>query len=376
MKILITIWGPEYGCLFREIEIARALIEQGHKVQFIINKNHIEIIKNYFGKRSILYYFDWKIVQYKDNNDLDFFKTITFYMKFLFFRGVSEFSQFKRAVRKFKPDIIINDFIPHIVIFSKILNLKCIGVFNYALIKHNLTPTLVGKITHSFTRHIFNLLYRLNSLNIIETIGEKMKNTKNIIFVKPIAIDKKRDRKFLKEKLGIIKSNCLLVFYSLGGGFYHYKNLLLMDKLIEGNEEIRIFVLPRNKQEILFFKKNFKNILFVKDLAFDPSEYIYHADLIITKCGFRTIVDAIKNKCLILPIHTPNHPEIFETEVLLKKHNLVYDTISTMDYEIIEKIKKVVSCKTTLLSNYNKIDFCDLKIVLDFMNKLDKKERR
>lgn len=367
MKILISIWGPEYGCLYREIEIAKELIKQNHAIKFLIHESHIGIIESYFGKESILRSFSWKIIKYKDSNDLDLCGTILNYLKFCFFEAVPDFKKFKRDIYGFKPDIIITDFIPHIMIFSRLMNIKCVSVFNYALAKMEAKLTLWQKLGHWIAFFVFNYLYGLNSLNIIETFGNAEAFGKNVVFVKPIAVAKRDNRETLKKKLGI-KNSHTLVFYSLGGSFFNYKNLFLLDKIMGESEEIKIFVLARNREEMIFLMGKLKHILVIDDITPDPARYIYHADLIITKCGFRTVADSLKNRCLLLPIHTPNHPEIFETELLLKKNNLISDVLLDEDAKIIDKIKSALKRKDILL-NYNNLKFCDLTMLANSLNK-------
>lgn len=367
MKILIAIWGPEYGCLYREIEIAKELIGQNHEVKFIVHQSHTEIIESCFGKGAIIRRFSWKIIKYREDNDLDIAKTFFAYLRFWLFEAWSDFGNFKKEVRCFKPDIVISDFIPHVIIFSRLLGAKCVGVFNYALIKWNIELPFWQRFIHRIAFHTFKLLYGMNSLNIIETFMD-MEGGGNTVFVKPIAINKRGSREILKKKLGI-KKDCTLVFYGLGGVFANYKNLFLLDRLIENSQDIKVFVLARNKREMAVFKKNLKNILVVNNVTTDPSIYIYHADLIITKCGFRTVADSLRNKCLLLPIHMPNHPEIYETELLLRKNKLVLDVLADFDEKFIDKVNLVLTRKD-ILKNYDKISFCNPKSLVGYLNKI------
>jgi len=336
------IFGPEYGCLTREILIIEKYLKtNNYEITLYIHKNHNEFVKNIFKDKVkiINYGFSIKLV-YKNNLDINIIQTYFNLLMFVLIGSVRQFLMFRKSLKE--NPIVITDFLPQIIIFAKILRKPIIGIYNYSLDYISLGKNPFAEVLSFFMAKIYKLTYNFCSISFIEQIAKK-DNYKNRVFVSPIARNILIDNEKIREELNV-RSDEKLIFLSIGGNSNPTEIMTKFHKIIE-KTKYKILILPRDDFELKQFKEKYKLFVYPKKTVYDTQNYMCSCDLVISKAGFGTIGECLNNNCKILPIHLERHAEIRETEINLKKNNLIIDSIYTTDtgQEIVNKIEKTLN---------------------------------
>lgn len=310
MKVLVATWGPELGCVNREIPILEKI--KDHDIVFYSHYTHKELLNHFFPNETKYFYSSMPKIYYDERQDLNTTMSLFSTVEFATIRFIPSFINFKKIISKEKPDIVLNDFIPPLAIYCSILNIPSYIVFNY--IYQYSTNGLISR----FFADALKITYSLSLHNYVETIFPEENERKKFTFISPIAKSTSMKRKDFNQELNVKKSDTI-IFFSRGGSFYDDKFLKEIHRKNFEYPDIKFLLLPRTQSELKFFKDNFPNFIFPKSYIFDTYNYIGNSDLVITKCGFRTVSEAIKNKVPILPLNTSKHPEVSDTEKVLKE---------------------------------------------------------
>lgn len=328
-KVLICVWGPELGCLMREIQLAKRLIETGDfEVSFYCHLNHIQIIQNCLGFDISVHTYDNMLsIKYCPRFDLLPLQTMLAAAKFISTGMIPEYSNFKRVVNIVHPDFVVNDFLPHVSLYTKIMGIPCIGIQNY------ICPNIFDNesITEFLFWFGFNYSYGLHDFNFVETLfPETLPKIEKIKWTTPVAYAVDRTRSSINYELGINNKE-KLIFLALGGASENLAYLQEIHDLASEYPGIRILVLPRNDDEVKKFPFVYPNFLHTGKVIYDTYNYVGNSDIVISKCGFRTVAESLANGATFIPFHTPSHPEIFQTEKLLQKKGITNASILKTD---------------------------------------------
>lgn len=328
-KVLICVWGPELGCLMREIQLAKRLIETGNfEVSFYCHRNHTRVIQNFLGYGLVIHIYDNMLsIKYCHRFDLLPFQTILAAARFISGGMIPEYGNFKRIVNEVQPDFVINDFLPHASIYTKIMGIPCIGIQNY------ICPKIYnsGSITEFLFWFGFNYSYGLHDFNFVETLfPETLPKIDKITWTTPVAYSVDRTRDSINIELGITNKE-KLVFLALGGASENLSYLKEIHDLASEYPDIRILLLPRNDNEVREFPVVYPDFLHTGKVIYDTYNYVGNSDIVISKCGFRTVAESLANGVTFIPFHTPSHPEIYQTEELLQKKGITNVSILKTD---------------------------------------------
>ena len=341
-NIHFWIFGPEYGCLTRQIPIIEKFLQTNrYKITLFIHKNHNDYVRAIFNNKVKIknYGFSLKLI-YKKNFDINIPITFLNLLTFSMFGSIKQFLIFKKSLKE--NPIIVTDFLPQIIFFAKILKRNIIGVYNYSLDYINLGKDPLAKILSYHMSKIYNLAYNLCTIMIIERISPK-ENFNNKVFVSPIARKISINKNNIRNELNI-KDDERLIFLSIGGNSNPKYVLEKFHKIVK-KTNLKILILPRNDFELKIFKEKYNLFIYPQKTVYKTQNYICSCDLIISKAGFGTVSECLKNNCKILPIHLERHAEIRETEINLKKNNLIIDLIYDTDseQEIVDKIGRTLN---------------------------------
>jgi len=173
--------------------------------------------------------------------------------------------------------------------------------------------------------------YNFHSHNLVETFfPEMMACSSKFTWTSPVARAVDKDRSSINRKLGI-GANEKLVFLALGGASTNLDCLSGIHDICPDHPDIRILLLPRNEDEAVFLPKRYPDFVHTHEVVYDTYNYVGNSDVVISKCGFRTVAEALRNGATFLPFHTPNHPEIHLNEKMLYDYGFAYSSIKGSD---------------------------------------------
>lgn len=348
MNIQIWIFGPEFGCLNRQIPIIQRLLKRKKNInlQFIIVPKHKPFLHYYFrneikrGRCEIIT--NEKVIyslKYKPSMDLNIKATTHSIIKNMIKNSPGIISLFRSLKKRYNPDIIVSDFLPEISFLSKINSTKSLGVYNYLTTHTEMMhfDSLVPVVNKAF-RFFYRNFDRVLITSVFPENGYEIEKIKDIRIIPPIVRESTKSKNRIRKDLGIKKMD-KLVFLSLGGSKFFDEIVSVSQKISKDYDDIKFLLLPRDFKEAKKFKY-FENFIVPKKMVFDTQNFVAASDIVITKCGFTTISEAIKFNTNIISVSLPHHPEILETEIILKKTGIIKNSIVTKDDEktIYEKI--------------------------------------
>lgn len=336
-KISIWIHGPEFGSSMIQVPIIQELWKSNSNLCLDFNV----VAKN----RPIFeYYFSDKIntglstienirliheLKYNHAMNLNVYMTVLAVGKNIITYSIPFYNQFKRRVYDNDVDLLVSGGLAEIGIMPKLVHKprpKTLYLFNYLLEHcHFFKQRRMNELAKmAFVKH-----YKNFDKTVIQTFfpdrPHEIAGLKNVELINAIARKPTKTRKEVRQELEI-KNNEKLIFLALGGAKFFEKLVAVASEISKIDSSIRFLLLPRTDTEIKTFKK-MKGFVMPKSLSFDTQNYIGASDMVITKCGFSTITEAIDNRINIISLHLPNHAEVTETEIILKNEGIIKNSV-------------------------------------------------
>jgi len=354
----ISIWvhGPEFGSSVIQVPIVEYLWKKKPrlKIDFNVIEKNRGLVESYFSdeiRKNLSSVEDIKLVHqlvYKKSMDLNISGTSAVIMKNFFKNSLPLYSQFKRRVYEREVKLVVSAGLGEVGVLPKIIRKekpKLIYLFNY-LLEH--IDFYKSRFMNKVARKWFIKHYGNFDKTIIQTffperdykIKKELKNLELVnIIARSLTKPKQRIRKELK-----VKNGEKLVFLALGGAKFFSRIVDAAKVISKEHPDIRFLLLPRSPEEILEFRSK-EGFVVPEKIGYNTQDYVGASDIVISKCGFGTIAEAIKHKTGIISIHLPRHAEVTETEILLKKEGIIKNSINLCDTKEIKKdtYKKIIN---------------------------------
>ena len=346
----LSIWihGPEFGSSVIQVPIIKEVWKKRPKL--IIDFNLIEknkpIIEYYFSdkiKKRLAAVETIKLIHelvYKESMDLSTVKTLAAVTKNSIINSLPLYLKFKKRVYNKKIKLLISAGLAEIGILPKLIKKskpKSLYLFNYLLEHCNFFSL---NFVNNLTRKLFLKHYNNFDKTVIQTFFPDReykikKEMKNIELINIIARDLTKSKGNIRKELGI-KRNEKLIFLALGGAKFFERLVESAENISKEHSEIKFLLLPRTEEEVNSFK-NRQIFITPNQINFDTQDYVGASDIVVTKCGFGIIPEAIKHKTNILSVHLPTHAEVTETEIILQKEGVIKNTIDLKNRKGINK---------------------------------------
>jgi len=363
MKILVLVTGIGYGHAIREYTIIKEILKKypGTQVKVITYGTSWPFFKNKYPTIKIR---GAKLPDYEFNYKIrDILKANLFYP----IKHIINIIKVKKAIREFRPNLVITDFEPSGIIASRKTNTKFITIFNFnpnilqQYAKENKINYAI-KLQAAYVDHY----YRLSKKVIIPTLFGPHKNVNHFAYTNPIARQspKEFDEKKLMKKLGIKRRPILI---AIGGSNF---GIDLVEKMInilpQLKEEFIIFGYPYSKEKI---SKNITTFTFKPNFL----EYLKVCKGIITLAGHNTLSELLvyKKPSLIFPVK--NHIEQMLNAYEIKKRGYgIVKSINSLNSDILKKnIQDFIKAIPILQKKLNKLDL-DGTGAKEIVNMIDK----
>jgi UDP-N-acetylglucosamine:LPS N-acetylglucosamine transferase len=334
---LIDFWvfGPERGCLMREIPIIRKIREnQRIRIRLFVHPRHVELVHQLLpgDDTECLAYPGGVTFSYKPNLDFDTLATAQSILAYIFWRGWKDYFLFRKALKRERPSLVVNDFLPLVPIYARLHKIRVIGIYNYLLEETSFGRSLWHRILSFNIDLFFPIIYRSCEQMILERIIPPAKDRDNIHFVSPIARDVTCNIPELRLK--ITDSDLPLVFLSLGGGNTGFvADYLEHFRPIARAGQVQFLLSPRSSSEEQSLKETYPEFIIANSGWNETQDLIAACDLVIARTGFTTVAETLKARVPLLIWHLESHPEIRETEVVLLEHHLAAGVLYADDSE-------------------------------------------
>lgn len=348
----ISIWvhGPEFGSSATQIAILEEILKKKPEIKININvvERNKEIFDFYYAKQIKERAFSVQSnklihqLNYSRSMNLSLAKTFASVTKNLFSKSLPFILQFNRRVYKNRPKLIVSQGLAEVGLLSKLMKKPrppTLYLFNYLL---EYSKFLKIPILPPITRKLFIMNYANYDYPVIQTFFPEKnyrikKELSNLIMTHIIARNPTATKHQIRKDLGV-KANEKLIFLAMGGAKYFGSIVKITEEITKEHPEIKFLLLPRKRDEISLFK-NLKDFIVPNEITFETQNYVGASDVVITKCGFSTIAEAIKCKTNIISVHLPNHPEVTETEILLKNIGIIKNSIKFSNFMNGKKVK-------------------------------------
>ncbi|MEM4245312.1 MAG: glycosyltransferase family protein [Candidatus Nanoarchaeia archaeon] len=290
MNVLFVVTGVGYGDSIRSHAVIKALLKRNPKTRIMVAG--YDNSYNYFKDK----YPTIKISGYKLLGMSLKFRVLSFIANnyVLPYTWFSVSLKLKKAVKSFKPDVIISDFEPAGIILGRMLRRPSVVIFAY-------DPLLFKYYKHKNKKLIlesiyFQKLYSLADVTIIPNLLG-MKKSNEYVYVNPVVITKPSElpsERVLMRKLKLKKRPVLVM---LGGSSFGVNLARRLMRVVKNfDEDFIIFgsnvKLPR--------RKNVKHFLFKPNFV----EYLKVCKGVITLAGNLTLSECVvfRKPMLVFPI--------------------------------------------------------------------------
>jgi len=323
MKILLLVTGVGYGDSTREEANINELMKQDPKTRIVV-AGYDNSYRYFRGKLPVI-----KIKGYRLPGTKLKFNVLPFlfYNYFLPFIWVFFALKIRRAVKAFKPDVIISDFEPTGIALAKLVRKKCIVIFGYdpELYKEYASRRRLSWKTRVEAWYFEQIYKKADHVIIPSFFPEKIKD--NLSGNKGIEEQKfsrvhitvrKNPRELssknvLMKKLGLKKQPIIMM---MGGSEFGYSLAKKVRKLAGTfGEEFIAFGGRKNLRPA----KNFRHHRFKENFL----EYLKVSKGVITLAGQKTLAECaiFKKPMLIFPIK--HHVEQEINAYSLRKYTMV-----------------------------------------------------
>ena len=325
MKKYIHFWlfGPEFGCVKRQLPIIRHFAHSGVPILLIVHPIHVPLLKRFFDSPNI------EIKSYKYSFSLEYDSQLNFrlwysisgFLNWFLYRWYFDWKTFLKAVKEFPPKLIVHDFLPYVAFWAKLKSIPVFGVYNYCLKYTSFGKGFIARLLQQIILPLFRIAYRLNDKMFIESFVDCQV---------PHALTIPVIRRY-PEQVGISKSEPLHFFLALGGKSNPHKLLAFFSAVHKINPAIKFWIAPRTEDESLPKDEAFE--ILKPAHPFELGPFWEKVDGVITKAGFSTVAEALQfgKKLFILPL--VNHPEIQETAQSLQQLSLAKNIYMNMPFQ-------------------------------------------
>ncbi len=331
---LIDFWifGPERGCLMREVPIIRQLAVANIRFRIFAHKDHKSLIQSSLKDLSfefIPYRFGLSL-KYTKNYDIAIFRTLISLAQYVFFVSISHYSLFRKNIKKQRPTLIVNDFLPLIPIFAHLHKLPIAGVYNYRLHYTGLGESFFHRMLSWGVHTAFTKMYALHQPMLIEQIYPQPFEG-HTIEIPIIARSVVESKTSVLAQLNLQKDETN-IYLSLGGGATKInKQILNVFSDIGSAQNWNIILHPRNKYEMEWLGKHYPQFTLVPYDWVETQDILQCASVVVARAGFTTVAECLKLNIPLVLWHMEKHPEIRETENFLKENNLCAGIIHEHD---------------------------------------------
>ena len=296
------LFGPEFGCVKRELPIIETL-RLNFKVLLIVQKKHVAPMRKYFPSNKnieIVSYHQGINLEYNADLTIKLGKILANAIKFVTYQWIRDFRIFRNTIKNYPPGVIVSDFLPYIPLWARLYRIPTIGVYNFSLNYTSFGNALTHKILEFIVTTAYKVSYAFPNKMFIESLVEReIPHAMCIPIIRryPTPDDCRDSKGNYFIALGD-KSNpeLILEFFKKVHQFAPQLNFWLA--LREGGEFINL-ISPFN--------------IVSTDSAFSTCDIMQKMDGVITKAGFSTVAEALQFKKKIYTIMLKNHPEIQET---------------------------------------------------------------
>ena len=296
------LFGPEFGCVKRELPIIEKL-RLDFKVLLIVHNRHVAPMRQYFASDKnieIVTYHQGINLEYNADLTIKLGKTLANAIKFVAYQWIRDFRIFRNAIKTYPPAVIVSDFLPYIPLWSRIHRIPTIGVYNFSLDYTSFGNALTHKILEFIVTTAYKISYRFPNKMFIESLVEReIPHARCIPLIRRYSTPAdERDS----------EGN---YFIALGGKSNPELILQFFKKVHKFAPQLKFWLALREGGEFTNMNSPF-NIVST-DSAFSTCDMIQKMDGVITKAGFSTVAEALQFKKKIYTIMLKNHPEIQET---------------------------------------------------------------
>ena len=296
------LFGPEFGCVKRELPIIETL-RLNFKVLLIVHKKHVAPIRQYFSSNEnieIVTYHQGINLEYNADLTIKLGKTLANAIKFVAYQWIRDFRIFRNAIKTYPPAVIVSDFLPYIPLWARIHRIPTIGVYNFALNYTSFGNALTHKILEFIVTTAYKVSYAFPDKMFIESLVErKIPHARCIPIIR---------RYPTPDDCSGSKGN---YFIALGGKSNPELILEFFKKVHQFAPQLNFWLALREGGEFINLNSPF-NIVST-DSAFSTCDIMQKMDGVITKAGFSTVAESLQFKKKIYTIMLKNHPEIQET---------------------------------------------------------------
>ncbi len=344
-RLLIDFWifGPERGCLMREIPVLRELQKLDVDFRLFVHQTQVQLLKASFPgfQGEIIPYPEGSLLVYTNKFDIDVLKTLQSLLRYSTITVMKHYYLFMFYLRKRRPALVINDFLPFTPLFCRIGRIPVFGVYNYNLSYTRLGTSPIYKLLSIGIRFAYSIMYILHQKIFIEQVYPSHKTDSRTIAIPIIARRPTRTVEQVKLELAQPDST-KLIFLSLGGGATE-SNQVYLDFFhsLSAGVDGKFVIIPRSLKETKYISANYPNFICTSYRWVETQDIINAASLVITRAGFTTVAEALQSQVPLLLWHVEKHPEIRETEQLLIKNKLAAGSIGTGDNP--DKVRKMIN---------------------------------
>ncbi len=345
------LFGPEFGCVRRELPIIQSL--HAHRnVLLVVHKNHVSPLREYFkdSQVEIIPYRHGINLEYDMYLNLNLGRSMLNLARFAAYQWIGDYRIFRNSIKYFTPAVIISDFLPYVSLWARFHHVATIGVYNYAFAYTHFGKGIINRLLNHLVPTLFPVAYRIPNRMFIESISRReLRNGTCIPIIK----------RHLQEGASCNSKDNF--FIALGGKSDPRAILEKFEKVHQIAPQLKFWIAPRNEDEIL----DSKEVFHIVDLnsPFSTFEIMEKVDGIISKAGFSTVAEALQFKKKLFIIRLENHPEIMETERTLLELGLARSI--SLDSEPEELVKIL----TTPFENRTEVSIDGMNHVLNEIKK-------
>lgn len=320
------LFGPELGCVKRELPIIEALCGK-HALLLIVHPAHAPLLRQYLKDKplEIVAYHHGINLQYDPHFNLRRAKTIWNIAKFVAWQWIKDFAIFKRAVKLYPPAVMVTDFLPYVAAWANIFNIPSLGVYNYSLAFTDFGKGLFNHALALIVPQIFKLAYKCPTQMFIESlVPREIPNATSIPLI--------RRGPDLNDS-SALDNNYLI---ALGGKSDPRTMLEFFGNVHRCAPALQFWIAPRNGEEISRLGETFH----IANTGGPLSTFslIQRVGGVITKAGFSTVAEALQLRKRLFVIMLANHPEIQETARQLIEMGLAKPISLAMQPQEVAKI--------------------------------------
>ncbi|MDQ7063075.1 MAG: hypothetical protein Q9P90_02385 [candidate division KSB1 bacterium] len=297
------LFGPEFGCVKRELPIVRALGGRARRL-LLVHPRHEPLLREVFANDPTVHvqaYRHGLHLAYRPDFDLDLRRTTIHLLKFAAYRWLADWRMFRRAVREHFPAVIVNDFLPQVSLWARWQRLPCIGVYNYALHETDFGRGPYRRLLSLLVPTLLRLAYWLPRRMFIETLYDRVpRPAVRIPLIRRFAAN---------EGTAAPKHR---YFLALGGHSQPQAVLDYFERVAKHAPGIQLLIAPRHRDEPSPRSRMFEQVPLPNPLQ---TELLYtEISGVITKAGFTTVAEALQTGKALFLLPLASHPEIRETE--------------------------------------------------------------